>query len=211
MLSILPHRHLSESLRFIAKPWALRKLLPSLRRHKRVLPYLEPQLKCLWRFGLKDGYNLLLNSFRSTSSRRDLSNFDNISEKNGKKLFEKLTLWNFCFIYVPFALVLPVFFGGMQFRMRGRVWCESILLNTQRPRNLALSEIDSQAKSVSNLIWLVKCRAPVQSLAPWYCSLLSLVRFPNPLAFGSGLGERTPKKVVFQLSESISQSKKILH
>ena len=25
----------------------------------------------------------------------------------------------------------------------------------------------------------------------------TLVRFPNPLAFGSGLGERTPKKVVF--------------
>ena len=24
-----------------------------------------------------------------------------------------------------------------------------------------------------------------------------LVRFPNPLAFGSGLGERTPKKKVF--------------
>ena len=25
----------------------------------------------------------------------------------------------------------------------------------------------------------------------------TVVRFPNPLAFGSGLGERTPKKVVF--------------
>ena len=38
-----------------------------------------------------------------------------------------------------------------------------------------------------------------------------LVRFPNPLAFGSGLGERTPKKAIFQLWRSVSQSKKILH
>ena len=28
---------------------------------------------------------------------------------------------------------------------------------------------------------------------PWFF----LVRFPNPLAFGSGLGERTPKKAIF--------------
>ena len=27
--------------------------------------------------------------------------------------------------------------------------------------------------------------------------MLNLVRFPNPLAFGSGLGERTPKKAIF--------------
>ena len=27
----------------------------------------------------------------------------------------------------------------------------------------------------------------------------AVVRFPNPLAFGSGLGERTPKKEVFQV------------
>ena len=38
-----------------------------------------------------------------------------------------------------------------------------------------------------------------------------LVRFPNPLTFGSGLGERTPKKAIFQLWRSVSQSKKILH
>ena len=30
-----------------------------------------------------------------------------------------------------------------------------------------------------------------------------LVRFPNPLAFGSGLGERTPKKVIFQLRRPV--------
>ena len=40
---------------------------------------------------------------------------------------------------------------------------------------------------------------------------IPLVRFPNPLAFGSGLGERTPKKAIFQLWRSVSQSKKILH
>ena len=38
-----------------------------------------------------------------------------------------------------------------------------------------------------------------------------IVRVPNPLAFGSGLGERTPKKAIFQLWRSVSQSKKILH
>ena len=34
-----------------------------------------------------------------------------------------------------------------------------------------------------------------------------LVRFPNPLALGSGLGERTPKKQGFQLWRSFSQPK----
>ena len=32
--------------------------------------------------------------------------------------------------------------------------------------------------------------------------LLGVVRFPNPLAFGSGLGERTPKKVIASTSEA---------
>ena len=30
-----------------------------------------------------------------------------------------------------------------------------------------------------------------------------VVRFPNPLAFGSGLGERTPKKAIFQLRRPV--------
>ena len=38
----------------------------------------------------------------------------------------------------------------------------------------------------------------------------SLVRFPNQLAFGSWLGERTPKKQGFQLWESFSQPTKFL-
>ena len=33
--------------------------------------------------------------------------------------------------------------------------------------------------------------------------LVALVRFPNPLAFGSGLGERTPKKAIFQLRRPV--------
>ena len=32
---------------------------------------------------------------------------------------------------------------------------------------------------------------------------VELVRFPNPLAFGSGLGERTPKKAIFQLRRPV--------
>ena len=37
----------------------------------------------------------------------------------------------------------------------------------------------------------------------------NLVRFPNPLAFGSGLGERTPKKAIFQLRRSVVWKKYI--
>ena len=40
--------------------------------------------------------------------------------------------------------------------------------------------------------------------------LKNIVRFPNPLDIGSGLGERTPKKVGFQLWRSFSQPKKFL-
>ena len=39
---------------------------------------------------------------------------------------------------------------------------------------------------------------------------LNLVRFPNQLAFGSWLGERTPKKQGFQLWDSFSQPTKFL-
>ena len=39
---------------------------------------------------------------------------------------------------------------------------------------------------------------------------LCVVRFPNQLAFGSWLGERTPKKQGFQLWESFSQPTKFL-
>ena len=44
-----------------------------------------------------------------------------------------------------------------------------------------------------------------------YLLLQDTLRQGPRLTLGSQTGEQTPKKVVFQLSESISQSKKILH
>ena len=44
---------------------------------------------------------------------------------------------------------------------------------------------------INKIIKKLHCDRRLEPFTVW------LVRFPNPLTFGSGLGERTPKKVVF--------------
>ena len=62
---------------------------------------------------------------------------------------------------------------------------------TEPPLTVALTEEELMAVVATPL----KINLPCHTVAVERG--VKLVRFPNPLAFGSGLGERTPKKAIF--------------
>ena len=71
--------------------------------------------------------------------------------------------------------------------------------NTAHPRHEACRETESREPEGKPQKCVQKCLVSILNIS----SDVRLVRFPNPLAFGSGLGERTPKKAIFQLRRPV--------
>ena len=84
---LLQNEHLSVAAKLMAKPCALRKLLPTLSLQWSEFAYLFPALKCLCCLGLTINLILLLKS-EISAVRVDLSSEDQIWAKFGKKLLD---------------------------------------------------------------------------------------------------------------------------
>ena len=120
------------------------------------------------------------------------------------------------YIYLPSYLLSP----------RLRVIAAELALGSHWQEPSLLISVSSYASRILSYMYEICISPNLQSISIAFCKLYlpdfcccahplvtagwQLVRFPNQLAFGSWLGERTPKKQGFQLCESFSQPTKFL-
>ena len=81
--------------------------------------------------------------------------------------------------------------------LRSETWPQRWQNQENRASTLEPSKQENLMKVFIFLLWCFDDDGMLDNSMVW------LVRFPNPLAFGSGLGERTPKKVIFQLRRPV--------